>query len=278
MLTLIILTFAIIALGVAVMAAFGVCSLFVRFGQWYKSYEKLAARYNGSFKAGSLFSRPSLTFRHADSNCLLKNRNQTIGHGSSSTQLIVDGHDPKIKLLVTTAASEVRYWNQRGLIPVSLPPEFAEHNFEAQCNFPEQAAAMFKASALWKLRQLAHHVGQDGIEIRLEQGKLTISQSGFIKEFQPLDDFVRFGLELHHQFAFKTTPEIEFVEQGLATIIETVQCPICSELIHQSMVICVRCKTPHCVDCWEYNGQCATFACGETRFLRSDQTEFSTTG
>lgn len=277
MLTLIILSFTIIALGMAVMAAIGVCSLIVRFGQWYKSYEKLAARYNGSFKAGSLFSRPSLTFRHGESNCLLKNRNQTIGRGSSSTQLIVDGHDPNIRLLIATAASEGRCSSKRGLSPVSLPPEFSDHNFEVQCNLPERATGMFKANTLWKLRQLAHQVGQDGIEIRLEQGKLTISQSGFIKELQALDDFVRFGLELHHQFALKETSEIKFVEQDLATIIETVQCPICSELIRQSMVICVRCKTPHCVDCWEYNGQCATFACGETRFLRSGQTEFSTT-
>jgi len=58
-----------------------------------------------------------------------------------------------------------------------------------------------------------------------------------------------------------------FVNENQASIVVDVKCPICSEEIMHDMVVCNGCKTPHCRDCWQYNGQCATFACGEKRFL-----------
>ena len=49
---------------------------------------------------------------------------------------------------------------------------------------------------------------------------------------------------------------------------EDFRCPICSNEVMQDMVVCKRCKTPHCAECWEYNGKCATFACMEERCIR----------
>ena len=63
---------------------------------------------------------------------------------------------------------------------------------------------------------------------------------------------------------------IEFVREDEAAVVNDVKCPICSEEITHDMVVCTRCKTPHCHDCWQYNGQCATFACSETRYVRAD--------
>jgi hypothetical protein len=59
---------------------------------------------------------------------------------------------------------------------------------------------------------------------------------------------------------------IQFTEEQSAQVLEQVVCKICGEEIHENLVFCRRCRTPHHRECWQYNGLCSTFACGETEF------------
>jgi hypothetical protein len=44
-------------------------------------------------------------------------------------------------------------------------------------------------------------------------------------------------------------------------------CQVCGARIPaDNRVYCRRCRTPHHKDCWEFNGRCSTYACGEPRF------------
>ncbi len=63
---------------VVLFVAFCVNSLFVWFGQWSNSYHKLCERYRGLVKVGNLFFPPSLTFRHGESNCALRNKDRRL--------------------------------------------------------------------------------------------------------------------------------------------------------------------------------------------------------
>ena len=41
-------------------------------------------------------------------------------------------------------------------------------------------------------------------------------------------------------------------------------CRICGTGLAQGKVVrCAKCATPHHADCWDFNGRCAIFACGE---------------
>lgn len=52
-------------------------------------------------------------------------------------------------------------------------------------------------------------------------------------------------------------------------------CMVCGEPINDRRVVCRTCTTPHHRECWEYLGQCSTYACGQTKFrLESDQSRF----
>lgn len=43
-------------------------------------------------------------------------------------------------------------------------------------------------------------------------------------------------------------------------------CRVCGASLAEGAVVrCAKCSTPHHKDCWEFNGRCSTFACGETR-------------
>jgi hypothetical protein len=41
-------------------------------------------------------------------------------------------------------------------------------------------------------------------------------------------------------------------------------CPVCREKIEDAPVVCFRCKTLHCLDCWQYNKRCAIYGCGSS--------------
>jgi len=45
------------------------------------------------------------------------------------------------------------------------------------------------------------------------------------------------------------------------------RCLICISALENDVVLCVRCRTPHHQSCWEYSGECATFACGGRRWI-----------
>jgi hypothetical protein len=66
---------------------------------------------------------------------------------------------------------------------------------------------------------------------------------------------------------------VERAEPGLVEILEVrlpaeaeARCQVCGERVILDRVECRRCDTPHHRDCWEYNGRCALYACGEVRY------------
>lgn len=251
-----------------VVAYFAIGLVTVRFGRWAKSYITLAKRYHGNvfFPMG----KPRMSFKYGDVYCVLKNT--TSRHKSNrQTQLVTKWRDRRLKLLITSINDPAKYSRTRNLHRVHVNPESdvpGEH-FSVFTNLPDVVNQMLNPTTIWQIRQLIRHDGRSGIEISIQVGQMRVSKPGYIKESQTLDDFVRFSLELLDQFKLALNQDIKFVAEKDAAVIEDVTCPICSGKIYGQMVSCVRCKTPHCADCWEYNGQCATFACNETRFTGS---------
>lgn len=50
------------------------------------------------------------------------------------------------------------------------------------------------------------------------------------------------------------------------------RCPICCDPVTSAAVVCRTCETVHHRECWEYNGLCARFGCGQGRFIRKKTT------
>ena len=56
------------------------------------------------------------------------------------------------------------------------------------------------------------------------------------------------------------------LEEVRVRVDEASECQICgASLARGAVVRCAKCATPHHRDCWEFNGRCSTFACGESR-------------
>lgn len=118
----------------------------------------------------------------------------------------------------------------------------------------------------WQLLELLRWSGSAPLQIRVEPRRIRIARPGYLKTPAELDDFLRLGLRVIDQFRTMRTSGLEFVNEDQATVLDETFCPICTDRIEGRTVICVRCKTPHCRDCWEYNGKCGMFACNETRY------------
>jgi hypothetical protein len=82
-----------------------------------------------------------------------------------------------------------------------------------------------------------------------------------------LSAFVRHTMDLYDQAMLSRSVGIEFVRHTQVESLEDAKCPVCGDTIHDDLVHCGRCKTPHHRECWVYCGKCATYGCGETQFV-----------
>jgi hypothetical protein len=232
----------------------------VRRGRKVKFYKSLAQRYGGNV-AGRFFS-PRLWFRYGTTMGYLKS-SRSRAH-REQTVLILTWPDKRLRFDVATQDQSFKPHRHSEIID-SQEQGFSRE-LSIQANQPDEMRRMLSHGVRWKIEQLANQLGIESVAIRLSSGKLKIVKPGVIREFQQLDDLVRMGLELHDELLLTKSEGIDFVDDAEAKILGDVKCPICSEEVIEEMVICLRCKTPHCKDCWQYNGHCATFACNETRF------------
>jgi hypothetical protein len=237
-------------------------------GQWNRSYSQLSKRYGGKHSGsgvqlGFFFSTPTLIFNHGQMVCVLKSRRELISGKGRVTELKMKWPDPRFRMQLMSPPFATKAW---GLKAVGLSDRLRER-FSVYSGNPQFSLAMLTEAVIWRLEQLIALGNTLELRVAIHRGEMIVSKAGYLKDYHTLDDFVRLSLELHDQLLLVFTDGIDFV-QDEGVVCSDVKCPICSELIVHEMVVCPRCKTPHCLDCWEYNGQCATYACHETRFQR----------
>lgn len=240
-------------------------SLLVRIGSWSKAYQLLGKRYGA--KVSYSRNKPRLVFKYGDAQCVLN----SVGGRSHNrrTQLKIAWPNRKLKLFISSLGEPVGIMKAWGLKKVDFDSD-PKSPFHVYSNAPEKALELVNSTTAWQIQQLIKHAGDTGVEIFLSSGQLKIIKPNYIKQELLLDDFVRFGLGLFDQFKLAISKDLEFVKQSNVVVVSDIICPVCSVQVQENIVTCVRCKTPHCADCWEYNGQCATFACNEKRHIRID--------
>ena len=249
-------------------------SMIRSFSGWNRIYAKLGKRYAGKQANrgvfyGYLISNPGLSFDYGRTFCFLKNRKSSRFLEGKQTEITMTWPSKRPKLEVVTPDVRTRNWRGTSMTVLPIKDQRFHSNFTALANKGLQSGALLTSGVQWQLEQLRRHTAKHSLCMTLNRGSLSIAKPGYIKDYQQLDDFIRFSLELFDQMMLVGAEGIEFLHENEAAVVEDVKCPICSEAIMHEMVVCTRCKTPHCLDCWQYNGQCATFACSETRFVRA---------
>jgi hypothetical protein len=105
------------------------------------------------------------------------------------------------------------------------------------------------------------------VYLSLNRERLVISKPSLIHDVPLLVDFARTASRLYDRIEF-------FLDKlsGLEIVVaapgedESAVCTVCGADIVDRRVTCRRCATPLHRERWDYNGKCAVFGCGETRY------------
>jgi hypothetical protein len=237
------------------------------FGQagWSSAFEQIALRYGGLYHPANLFRPPAATFPYRQTGCRVRCFRRRLGARGRYTEFRIGWPTRNLRIEIVRTGQAPRL---RRLQPVSADrlwgPGFSGR-FQIFSNDPERAAKLLSTAVGWQIDQLTTVKPDTGLSVILEKGWLTITRPDYVRSKDAVDDFVRFSLELFDQMALTTSTGIEF-HDDVVPVVENLQCPVCSCDIEGRMVLCVRCKTPHCHDCWLYNGKCGMYGCNETRY------------
>jgi hypothetical protein len=109
--------------------------------------------------------------------------------------------------------------------------------------------------------------------VSLTPARLLVRKAGALEAAADLDAFADLAGAVHDRvfFFWQRLSGIEILEEP-GPPAEPL-CRVCGAAVApEARVACRRCKTPHHRDCWEFNGQCSTYACGERRCVPGDGT------
>ena len=241
---------------------------------WTLEYQSVGQRYHGkkTINAGvstlTPLSRPVLNFQYRNAFAtLVSHRTACFPDYRRETRLTIVVPFDLIPMEVTTGPIVDWRWAKNGTRKIVFEqPEF-QATFKGAAKSPLKAKRQLNRDISWQLEKLRRSNPDGQLRIRTSRQSIEIAVPGDLRNSQTIDDFVRMGLKLYDLFAILDTTGLNFINMDQVTLLESVKCPICSEEIETETVCCVRCQTPHCRDCWSYNGECATFACNETRFI-----------
>jgi hypothetical protein len=143
-----------------------------------------------------------------------------------------------------------------------LPPEDC---WDVSTDDEAAGRLILSPACLWYLNQLAS-LTRRPVTLRIRHGNFQLQVRGHVRNPKRLEELTGQMLEVYSQALLSQREGLEFVDEQSPQVIEQLICPICNGPIAGEIAICTRCRTPHCKDCWQYNGKCATFGCGAEKF------------
>ncbi len=242
-----------------------VLSVFFGKATWSSAFEQIALRYGGLFHSANMFRPPAATFNYKQTPCRVRCFRRRFGNRGRFTEL-------RIAWPMRDLCLEIHQQGQgpgkRGLQPVALAltgvSTFSQR-YAVSSNIPERTMRLVSPAVCWQIDQLAKVKPESGLFVSIDRGWLAVTRSSYLRNKEAVDDFVRFALELYDHMALTMTEGIEFHDDVIVAM-DNMKCPVCSCDIEGRLVMCVRCKTPHCHDCWLYNGKCGMYGCSEARY------------
>ncbi|HXX95015.1 MAG TPA: RING finger protein, partial [Planctomycetota bacterium] len=110
--------------------------------------------------------------------------------------------------------------------------------------------------------------GNDKILISINSARLMVRKEGIVGSLPDLTVLADLAFVVYDRLyvTWQRESGIEILDEGPPDPTATPICQVCGSPIPADYrVYCRRCRTPHHRDCWEFNGQCSTYACGEKR-------------
>ncbi len=231
-----------------------------------RSFQMLVPRFGGAYQTGGLFRRPSVRFRYGPTWV-------TITEGSKrgsqrTTQANLQWPDAKTDVRVETRSQWARSTLGNDMPGIRVGDEQFEKQYFTSGQPAEDVRRLLSDGVRWQLNKLNMFLECWHVTFSIRHGRMIIESPAAIRRNEDLEQFTQLCLELFDQAMLTRSEGIEFVgHSDEAQPIEDPICQICGEEISRDMVFCRRCRTPHHLDCWQYNGCCSTYGCRESRYI-----------
>ncbi len=231
-------------------------------GSSSRAYQALTNRFGGVYQRRSLLRLPSVRFRYGLTWVTIT---QGPKRGSMrSTQAQIHWEDRYLDLAVEPS-SPFALGQSPGRRNLTGDPSFDER-FQVVTRQDAAARKLLSDGVRWQLNKL-YQFFDTSLRWTIRNGLMVIEKPALLRRSEDLEQFTQLCLELFDQAMLTRSEGIEFVgDENEAQLIEDPICQVCGEEIRSEMVFCRRCRTPHHLDCWQYNGCCAIFGCRETRY------------
>jgi hypothetical protein len=142
-----------------------------------------------------------------------------------------------------------------------------DREFSVRGSDAERVRAILSSGVQSQMMQLRELTSSRDFHCLVAHGLVSVQKRGLLLEPARLARFTTLGLELVEQALLTNMAGIEIVSQRVLPARGHAICRVCGDRIGANIVFCRLCKTPHHHDCWVYNGACAIYGCGETRYL-----------
>ena len=239
-----------------------------RSGRVMGAYRRLAQRHGGMCHRSGWFSYPNVEFNHRSVRAQIRvstAATSLVGRGAA-TQMIIPWPDSGFVCEVRYPRLDQPAPPDNGLRDMNISQSGMSHYYAIRGT--DQAAMIEALNDVvhWQIEKIRRTPPSGSLCVQFLPSRLTITKAYTIHHYRDLERFVDESLELYDQIMLTRSRGIEFTEQHLAQVLDEVICRVCGEEILENLVFCRRCKTPHHRECWQYNGVCSVFACGETHF------------
>lgn len=228
---------------------------------------QLSRQFRGAYHAGSWFSLERVVFRYGETSVMISSSPSAELVSADAFQVHVACPQVRTRCeIVTRSLSEQKRDNRARIWrAIDLDGEFSA-GFQVFGPDAPEVRQLLTTGVRWQVERLASIGNDQRLQVKMRDGHLRILKPWLGLRVETAAQIVQGALELSDQCALAKASGIQFLRADEAQLLEQVTCKVCGEEIQDQMVVCVRCKTPHHHDCWQYVGGCSVFGCRETNY------------
>lgn len=235
-----------------------------------RAYQRFAEARSGELHNRQLFQSPKVSFIHHGARALLSVYEAGDSSGTLHTQLtytVPEGWGHRLEIFPQRRPDD-------GVVSSPNDVRLGDSEFDARytvkSNDERFAREFLDGAARQEIEDLRRLLGNDRILVSINSSRLMVRKESVIGTVEDLSAFADLAGRLHDRIDlfWQRASGIEILDEAVgAAEGAPAICQICgSDIQADARVTCRRCGTPHHRDCWEFNGQCSTYACGEKRF------------
>lgn len=231
-------------------------------------YQRFAEQRGGELHNRQLFQSPKVSFTHHGSRALLSIYEAGDSDGAFHTQLtytVPEGWPYRLEVLSQRRPEE----GGPATGDFKLGDEAFDARYAVKSNDVRFAREFLDGPTRQALEDLRHLLAADRLLVSLNSSRLLVRKESVIANPDDLGVFADLAGRLQGRIdiLWQRASGIEILDPSPQAPGALPNCQVCCSAIPpETRVDCRRCGTPHHKDCWEFNGQCSTYACGEKRF------------